>query len=315
MVASVLIAGAGQLGSRYLQGLSRYAKPLRVWVYDISAASLERAKQRWLECDRQPHPVVYTQDEDVIPSMLDVAIVSTNADARRSAVENISRSASVRYWILEKVLAQRIADLHEIARLTSAAEGAWVNTPMHLWPLYKAIQKQSGGNGPIRAYVGRYPGLACNAIHYIDLVSRWNLESVSAIETAGLGGQWVSGKRPGFYEVEGELSITFSKGSKLVLAGSERSTDYEVRIQAVSDNWKADEVRGRASSESGKSIEAPTPRQSELTAPLLHDILSSGSCDLPTLESSIGQHEPLLGALLKHWNENMPKRLDHVPIT
>ena len=42
MSNNLLIAGAGQLGSRYLQGLALFDKPLNIWVYDISEASLER---------------------------------------------------------------------------------------------------------------------------------------------------------------------------------------------------------------------------------------------------------------------------------
>jgi hypothetical protein len=315
MVAEVLIAGAGQLGSRYLQGLSRCTKPLRIWVYDISAASLDRAKQRWLECERQPHAVEYIQDLGRVPTALEVAIVATNADARRKTVEDVSRVASVRYWILEKVLAQKVTDLHAIARLTSGAAGAWVNTPMHLWPLYRAIRQQSAANGPIRGYVGRYPGLACNAIHYIDLVSRWNSESVSNIETSRLGRQWIASKRPGFYEVEGELTVTFSGGSTLVLAGSELAKDYEVRIETGSETWKADEVKGHAVSETGKSVDAPLPRQSELAGPLVEEILTRGKCGLPSVQESIEQHEPLLRALMTHWNSNMPSPRDHAPIT
>jgi len=315
MVANVLIAGAGQLGSRYLQGLSSYAKPLRIWVYDVSTDSLDRAKQRWLECDRQPHPVVYTNDLATLPKLLDVAIVATNADVRLKVVEHISHAASVRYWLLEKILAQRVADLHGLARATSVSDGVWVNTPMHLWPLYRAIRQQSPGERPIRAYFGGFRGLACNAIHYIDFVSRWNLAPIRGIETSGLRGQWVSSKRAGFYEVEGQISVEFSDGSELVVVGSEQSTDFQVELQANGDTWKVDESKGFASSDSGKIINAPILRQSELIAPLLDEILTRGSCELPTLAVSIGQHEPLLRALLSHWNAAMPNLLDHVPIT
>jgi hypothetical protein len=315
MAVSILIAGAGQLGSRYLQGLSSYAKPLRIWVYDTSVDSLDRAKLRWLECDRQPHPVVYTKNLATIPPELDIAIVATNADARVKVVEKISHIASVRYWVLEKILAQRVPDLHALVRATAVSDGVWVNTPMYLWPLYRAIREQSPGDRPIQAYFVGFRGLACNSIHYIDFVSRWNLASISSIETAALGGQWVSSKRAGFYEVEGELSLKFSDGSTLVVAGGEQSTGYEVKIHANDDVWQVCESKGFASTGNGKIINAPILRQTELTAPLLDEILTRGSCDLPTLAVSINQHEPLLKALLDHWNTNMPNPLDHAPIT
>ena len=46
MDINVLIAGAGQLGSRYLQGLSYLSVKLNIWVYDISTTSLLLDKTR-----------------------------------------------------------------------------------------------------------------------------------------------------------------------------------------------------------------------------------------------------------------------------
>ena len=49
MSATILIAGAGQLGSRYLQGLANCQNTLDIYVQDISKQSLQIAKQRWEE--------------------------------------------------------------------------------------------------------------------------------------------------------------------------------------------------------------------------------------------------------------------------
>ena len=47
MSATILITGAGQLGSRYLQGLNNCRETLDIYVNDISEQSLQIAKQRW----------------------------------------------------------------------------------------------------------------------------------------------------------------------------------------------------------------------------------------------------------------------------
>ena len=47
MSATILIAGAGQLGSRYLQGLANCRNTLDIYVQDISKHSLQIVKQRW----------------------------------------------------------------------------------------------------------------------------------------------------------------------------------------------------------------------------------------------------------------------------
>ena len=315
MVANVLIAGAGQLGSRNLQGLLKYSKPLSIWVYDVSEESLARARERWAECAVRPHAVTYITDLKFIPAILDAAIVTTNANVRLQVVERISQLAEVRYWLLEKVLAQKVADLYAMVRTTAGARGAWVNTPMHLWPLYQEVLKRLPRGTPIHASFVRFRGLACNAIHYIDLISRWNNASIRSINTDGLRNQWIPSKRPGFYEAEGRLNVSFSDGSTLLLQGDEQANDYSVNIRSDDDVWVIDEVGASASSTGGQKIEAGILRQSDLIGPLLHELFTTGTCGLPMLPDSISQHIPLLNALLQHWNSSMPSRLDYAPIT
>ena len=47
MSATILIAGAGQLGSRYLHGMANCRNILDIYVHDIYKQSLQIAKQRW----------------------------------------------------------------------------------------------------------------------------------------------------------------------------------------------------------------------------------------------------------------------------
>lgn len=315
MANNILIAGAGQLGSRYLQGLSRYTKPLDIWVYDTSPDSLERARQRWEECEGQPHSVVYIKDLADMPSEFNMVFVTTNSDVRLELVQKITQLASVRYWILEKVLARKISELYDLMGATSGASGAWVNTPMYLWPLYRELREHYPADRPVHARFTGMSGLACNAIHYIDYVARWNRAHVTAIETSALEGNWAPSKRPGFSEAAGEMTVNFSDGSTLVVSGSTKPESYRVEVRIDDDVWHVDEEKGLAQTNDGKVIAGSILRQSELIAPLLDEILTSGCCNLPTLEVSVAQHEPLLKSLMAHWNANMPEKLDYVPIT
>lgn len=315
MVNNVLIAGAGQLGSRYLQGLSSYVSPIKIWVFDIAPSALERAQQRWEECGGAAHPVVYISDIADIPDKIEFVFATSNSDVRQDIVRNIVRVSSVRFWILEKVLARRVSDLYYLLKLTSESSGVWVNTPMYLWSLYKNIRDYYPLGTPLHARFSNINGLACNAIHYIDFVSRWNQGRIVSLNTSGLNNKWVSSKRSGFFEVEGEIVVRFSDGSTLLLSGGTKPEAYSVEFEINVDIWKVDEVNGVAKNNTGSVITGSILRQSELIAPLLGNIASSGCCDLPTLEMSVTQHEPLLNALLAHWNANMEEQLDYVPIT
>ena len=59
MAYNILIAGAGQLGSRYLQGLSKFKDLLNIYVFDISDDSLKMAQSRWEECNNNFQQVLY----------------------------------------------------------------------------------------------------------------------------------------------------------------------------------------------------------------------------------------------------------------
>ena len=120
MSATILITGAGQLGSRYLQGLTNCKETLDIYVNDISEQSLQIAKQRWEQVEKKvspdsvsgmtvpaiQHKVTFISSFEKIPKKINIAIVATNADVRPQVVKQIKANFEVCYWILEKVLAQ-----------------------------------------------------------------------------------------------------------------------------------------------------------------------------------------------------------------
>ena len=119
MRRKILLAGAGQLGSRYLQGMVTYGHALDVWVYDPSIASLARAEQRWREVtpSTSEHTVQYVSEISGLPESLDLVIVATTADVRASVVAQVAQHARVSNWVLEKVLAQSLDELAHVALL------------------------------------------------------------------------------------------------------------------------------------------------------------------------------------------------------
>lgn len=315
---SVLIAGVGQLGSRYLQGLSLVQKSLDIWLYDVSERSLDEAERRWAEVNRTQHHRLYRcKSVGDIPEKIDLTFVTTTADCRLSVVRSIEKSVKSTGWILEKVLAQSLDQINQIEKLLSTNKMVWVNTPMHVWSLYRNIRDLYSLKIPISASFVGFQGLACNAIHYIDFVSRWNGAELIEIDTSLLKPSWYPAKRAGFYEVDGEIRAQFSDGSKLKISSESKSSKYEASLTVGADQWIIYEQEGVARDASGRTVLGPVELQSEMTAPFVEAFRSgnSGSFGLPTLMESVSQHKPLINALLKHWNANMPQKLNSLPIT
>jgi hypothetical protein len=315
MVYSIIIAGAGQLGSRHLQGLAKYPDKLNVWVYDISQSSLDRARQRWLECETTIHDVIYTDRLEDIPDNIDLAIVASTASVRFQIVSQLTQKIYVKYWILEKILAQSLEELSKIFHATSNSLGSWVNTPRLSWPLYKNIRQFSQGKSIKTAKFLNYKGLICNSIHFVDLVSRWNQTTPVKIDSAGLADRWHSSSRSGFYEIYGSLKISFADGAELFLSSCQDSTELCYSLEFEDASWSVSEKHGCARSSNGQVVHGATLLQSQMTSTLVDSIFRDSSCDLPTLDQSIEQHSLLLKVLLKHWNRSMLASSTYVPIT
>ncbi len=160
----ILIAGAGQLGSRYLQSLSKFDGLLNIYVLDISDDSLKTERLRWEACKSNFHNVHFVKEYAKFPQSIYLAIVSSSANVRLEIVKTITLHTRVRYWILEKILATNITDLNS---LTKASLKSWVNTPMHAWPLYKFFNTKYNSPKNISAKFLNFNGLACNCIQYI----------------------------------------------------------------------------------------------------------------------------------------------------
>lgn len=315
MKRKVLVAGAGQLGSRYLQGLSKLKEPLYIFVFDPSPESLARSEQRWGEIQpKAAHEVHYVSSLTVLPASMDLAIVATTADVRATLIAEITRYVDISDWVLEKVLTQSAGEIVDLQR-TLAGKSAWVNTPMHLWPLYAKLRELYPSGTPIEACFEGFRGLACNAIHYIDFVSRWNGAPVTQVDVSDLQSEWHAAKRHDFYEIDGQIEISFADDSRLKLASDRNNLGYKVNIKIGGDDWQVSEADGTARAADGQVIHGEIALQTQLTAPMAEAIFAGAPCGLPTLAESSQQHTLLLNALLEHWNRHMPNKVERLPIT
>jgi hypothetical protein len=314
----VLVSGAGQLGSRYLQGLARSHLPLRIFVQDSSPESLARARLRWEEVrGRDPiHNVSYHADVGALPREIDVAIVSTTADVRPRAVSEIAGHAAVRFWVLEKVLAQSQSDIDEIVSSVGSNSGAWVNTPRRVMPWHRQIKSQLGLATPITLRVeGGAWGLACNAIHFLDMLAWWSGETLQTVSTERLATDWFASKRSGIREIAGTLEAKFSGGSSASLSADDSAEPVHAEVTDGQRTWLINEGDGSAVRNDGLALAGRLAYQSELTAPLIESILQGNGCELPTLEESAAMHRVFIDGMLRHWRRTGDASAFTVPIT
>jgi hypothetical protein len=314
----ILLAGAGQLGSRHLQGLAKCITPLSIYVYDISSSSLSLAQSRWLEVVKpnSAHKLILIDSLELIPCRLDLAIVASTAGARPGIIRNVVNRASVRYWVLEKILAQSEFGLDEILNTIGLNENAWVNTPRSMLPWHHQIKSYLDTSHPIKMNVfGEAWGLACNSIHFLELFSFWTEEELVKIDVAGLSSSWIEAKRAGNWEVYGTLIANFSSGSSLTLSARPGRALYAFKLEDASFSWAISEQNGLAQRSDGLKIPGLIPNQSDVTGPLVDSILKSGKCELTSLKKSLDMHRVFIHSLLGHWRLNMDHVASFLPIT
>ncbi len=316
---TVVISGAGQLGSRHLQGLSTCSLPLDIYIQDPSESSLNTSQERWLDVvvpGVTQHRLNLCQSLAELPRQVDVAIVATPADVRPAIVAGITEQSQVNYWILEKVLARSVEALQQIRNSVGTASQAWVNTPRRALPWHQAIKDALVPGRPMELRVdGGDWGLACNSIHFLDMFSWLTGETLEDIRTDGLDPQWGAGKRPGNMEVMGTLEARFSGGSSAQLTALPGDVAYAFEFTDGEHVWHMDEVAGSASRMDGLAIPGRIPSQSEVTGGLVETLLKTGSCLLPTLDQSTQMHSVFLRSLLSHWQRHVNAYATEVPIT
>lgn len=322
---TIVIIGAGELGSRHLQGALKLKFPAIIEVLDMSLISLDKAKNRAKELDPNPNiqRLSFVSSINDISTFIDLCIIATTSNVRLSVIEEMLLERTVKNLILEKVLFQKIVEYEIVQKILDKKKiNTWVNCPRRMMSVYQNIKAmiQPGEKLTFTAIGGNW-GLACNAIHFIDTMSFLNENFDFEYNTSGLG-EIVPAKRLGFYELTGSLIAKQNNGSELFLY-SRAGNSAGIIIQILSDNflWQINESNGiliTSSAETGWIPELSNfemPYQSILTDLICEDILIKNVCKLPSFEISSKLHQGMIKAFLKVFNRNELVISDSCPIT
>lgn len=326
-INKIVLIGAGQLGSRHLQGLSKLDLYTDITVIDPSEQALSTAQERLKEMGQSR----YIKNINFCSSLAevkiaeaDLAIIASTADVRISITRSLLEKIKTKKILFEKVLCQSNLGIKEISHLIqSNSVAAWVNCPRRLYPFYLELKQLLDQDGPITYYLdGGEWGLACNAIHFIDHIAFLIGESNYKIDGKRLDQGFVQSKREKFIELTGSLSGFFVDGSEFVLHSRRGSkAPHMIYIQSRECQIIVDETRGQAcmaredSDWRWQTINFRLPYQSELTHIIVRDILTKNRCDLTTLEESCRIHTPFLETLLDHLNKDDVDLFNICPIT
>ena len=312
----IKIIGAGQLGSRHLQALKGVTQPLDIQVIDPSSTSLQVAQERYESVpSNQAHKIAFSTSFDRTDGT-DVAIIATNSDVRRKALESLFGASKTKLLVIEKLLFNQRADYAEIeSKLAETGAKAWVNCPMRVMPVYENIRANIAVTPISYRVTGSQFGLVTNAIHYIDHVAHLCGCSEFELDTSGLDGNTIPSKRPGFLELNGTLVARFADGSRCEITCYSTGT-APVVVEIFNEKYRyvvrESEEKLWHSGESSKwawvEQDAPIPYQSQITTKVIESLLNTGDCGLTPYATSARIHLQLLDPLLELVRSQSPEK-------
>jgi hypothetical protein len=305
---NILIFGCGKLGSRHLEGFLIKSFIFNILVIDKSNISLNNGKKKWKKAggNKLKHKITWSNKLNFKNKNFDLAIIATPSTDRASYIKKLSRDFNIKFWLIEKVLTQSVKEA-EVLKGLLKKDTAFVNFSRREMSWHQKLRLEFRGKGPlVVTKIGGLWGLACNSIHFIDLVSWWTDEKLISINTQKLEKKWFASKRFGFYETKGEMTAVFSKGSKLILKSDIKEKKEIIKVNLNNkQTWEIDEKKGKAHLLNKKKIlNGRLNNQSELTKIFVKRILKNRKCNLTTLEDSLNNHKIFLSALLSHWNKS-----------
>jgi len=326
ILRKVLVIGAGQIGSRHLQGLLKIKFPLDIVVVDKSQESLKITKERAAEIPNN-HSVSYFTSTGHISGSFDVAIIATSANVRFQAISNMLGKVNFRYVILEKILFQEEVHYNQIEEVFHAlgVEKAWVNLPLKTYAHYNLIGKNlaSLNERLVMTVSGASWGLACNTVHYLDLFQFFANDKISQLQTDNIDKQILSSKRSGFIEFTGTILAKTNNGSVLMLNCFPGETNQTtVSISTSSSRYMIQEglnyqISKMLKSDNFKLViqEFECVFQSNLTNHFVEEILHYGTCPLSSLGNILDTHKLFINEMLKFYNNLNGTDLKSCPIT
>lgn len=320
-----LVIGAGQLGSRHLQGLLKLDIDQTIYVLDPSTQSLDIARQRATEIPNN-HTVNYLTSWDELPTSFDLVIIATNANVRRQLVLKLLNEFKVHNLVLEKVLFQDMQSYTDVSEIIKEKDvPVWVNHPRRMFGHYEKIKQAiASANKSIAMHVtGTNWGLGCNGLHFVDLFAFLCGSSVTDISAEWVDDQVLESKRPGYIEFTGTIKGQMQNSSYFSISSLKGNSDLlTVIISAGDESWTINEAANAGLSyQKAGSFDSDYKEalaggfQSSLTTRVAQEIFAGGTCSLPTYEEARTAHEPFVKALLTKYIDITGVETDICPIT
>ncbi len=271
----ICVIGVGNIGMRYVQGISKKIPDAQLYLVDSPARVQELHK---LELD---NTTLLTSLDD-LKSSIDLCVVATSCEPRL-AIYKRCLELNPRYVILEKYLFKSREEFEECLLLERVP--TFVNQWMYGSQTFDCLFEEEARSVQL---AGSGWGLACNAVHWMDVFKRhMNITDLQVGSDTSVSKVFPS-KRAGYEEIYGELVFVDEDSDKtftLIDQGDESlSGVQEIRVDDRVYYFDFTQIT------QDERVLSRFPYFSDLIGDIAGEIMDKGRCHLPLLEESISQH-------------------------
>ena len=285
----ICIIGVGNIGMRYVQGITRKFPDAELFLVD------SEVRQQELKKLELPNTKLLTS-ADQLAETIDLVVIATSCDPRLSLYKQCL-GLKPRYIILEKYLFKSREEFEECLELNRVP--TFVNQWLYGSRAFDCLFSEEASSVEV---AGSGWGLACNAVHWMDMLKRHLKINHLQVGTGTTISEVFPSKRAGYEEVCGEFIFADAGSEKTfklidnkdhgLVDGLKIKVDGQVFLFDYKHIKKEDKVL------------SPFPYFSDLIGDIVGDIIDTGGCHLPQLEESVSQHLLI---------EDILETLDHRP--
>ena len=303
----VIIIGCGGIGARHLQGLLKSRLPLAIDVFDISDYALKNAQLLANEIapGSSATKVNYLSQ---LPQLehYSVAIIATTSTVRLNVLKSFLKNNQTQGLVLEKFLFPNQDD-YLVAEdlITKSNIKAYVNCPRRMNSFYRRLKAELDTNEDWQFEVSGYEwGLACNAVHFLDLYHYLFGHQKQTINSEQLIPKVFDSKRKGYKEVFGTLQN--DKGNITISCEQGSPISIKVVLTSKSKKIEIDEIKGKViiNENHQNGLVFNTVYQSDLSYQFVEQFINSGDMPLTPFTKSACTHLSLLQPLEEHFKKH-----------
>ena len=311
-MVNITLIGCGRIGERHLESLLTLDKKFNIQVYD-----------KFVNKDSD----MFVNEIKDLNDNIDICIIATKADIRKSLVDELLTKKNVKYLILEKVAFQSIKDFEDVIDLTNKKNViCYVNCPLRLQPIYEKVNELLQLNSKTD-FVYEYSDdfkISSSFIHILDLFC-FLCNDYDIYIYNNLKEVMNSVKHKGFVDFTGELHVKNKSGHNLFLTKGINKFTEVLRIKNNDINIYASEGGSEHEINNDRIGEVilngehkhqiPFLWQSNLTSQYVKQIMKTGTCNLPTLNESFKTHKPMINCFNEFLSKIKGKKIEKCPIT